>query len=533
MNPLSFYRQLPSSLLSPFTGRIIAMLGPLLSQTIEDTLILVLETIHCVVGEDAASASSGDAATTPINPSTYGDITRAALHVWTTKPSDYILVSVVSDLVESLASNKSRDVSCQVVQAALPTLSEAIASAARDDSSGDDGQQLPLLESAIGLAEALLKGSSPDVVTECGCVSQLCGPILAALSSSEDRDVLQNGIGALTQLVRKAPAHIEAWHDDSKRGAIDHFLGLLSRLLVVDSESGGLKVGDFVVSLLRKVPQSILPVLPALLEAMVRRLATAKTATFAQSLILPFAFLMRDQCDVVLDLLEGMRVPAAEGDELMTGLQVLASKWAENGETIQGYWAQRLSTVALTRLLSSGRASLQSTLVQGDEIPDESNLIRTRSRAKGRPQQYTSVSLGVKALKMLLADWDHASRGPPGMGGLGGSGMPGEDEADTDDDDDEWDDEPSSGSGQKTKREREDLFLSDLLDSNLDDLAAGLDDDDDGDDLQDDEVYNMDMRGYLQGFFQQLAQSPQAAVLGQGLNDGEREKLRAILEARG
>ena len=47
-------------------------------------------------------------------------------------------------------------------------------------------------------------------------------------------------------------------------------------------ESGGLQIGDLIIHLLRRAGEAVLPVLPQLLQAMVSRMRTAKTATFLQ-----------------------------------------------------------------------------------------------------------------------------------------------------------------------------------------------------------------------------------------------------------
>ena len=106
----------------------------------------------------------------------------------------------------------------------------------------------------------------------------------------------------------------------------------------------------------------MLPVLPELLHAMVERMLTAKTATFLQSLVIPFVFLIHNQADTVLDMLEST---SAQG---RTALDILIQTWCENAETFQGFWPTRISTVTLSQLYASGRPTLQSLLVKGDII---------------------------------------------------------------------------------------------------------------------------------------------------------------------
>ena len=60
-----------------------------------------------------------------------------------------------------------------------------------------------------------------------------------------------------------------------------------------------------------------------LLQAM---LVHMQTATFLQSLTIPFAFLVYNHCDAVLDLLESTRV----GGEGRLGLDMILNTWTEN-----------------------------------------------------------------------------------------------------------------------------------------------------------------------------------------------------------
>jgi hypothetical protein len=66
-------------------------------------------------------------------------------------------------------------------------------------------------------------------------------------------------------------------------------LSLIAKSLASQDESGGLVIGDLIIHLLRRAGESVLPVLPELLQAMIGRMTTAKTATFLQ-VIIPFAY---------------------------------------------------------------------------------------------------------------------------------------------------------------------------------------------------------------------------------------------------
>lgn len=85
-----------------------------------------------------------------------------------------------------------------------------------------------------------------------------------------------------------------------------------------------------------------------------------------QSLIIPFAFLIHHgQRDTVLNLLESTNVNGR------SALDIVINTWCENSETIQGFWAGRISTLALCQLYISERPSLQQLIVKGDIIVKE------------------------------------------------------------------------------------------------------------------------------------------------------------------
>ena len=85
-----------------------------------------------------------------------------------------------------------------------------------------------------------------------------------------------------------------------------------------------------------------------------------------QSLIIPFAFLIHNQRDTVLDLLDGMQVDGAPA------LDVLVRTWCENAETFQGLWASRVSTLALMDLFVAsfmdGGERLRNVTVKGELV---------------------------------------------------------------------------------------------------------------------------------------------------------------------
>jgi importin-9 len=94
--------------------------------------------------------------------------------------------------------------------------------------------------------------------------------------------VSQNGVVCLTLVIRKDCNQLLSWSNTSGQSGLDNVLKLVAKLLQNEDESGGLVIGDLIIHLLRRAGESVLPVLPELLQAMVGRMTSAKTATFLQ-----------------------------------------------------------------------------------------------------------------------------------------------------------------------------------------------------------------------------------------------------------
>ena len=93
---------------------------------------------------------------------------------------------------------------------------------------------------------------------------------------------------ALTHIVRKDINQLIAWSDPATgQSGLDGVLQVIAKQLQGEDESGSLFIGDLIIHLLRRAGEAILPVLPQLLEAMVRRMRSAKTATFLQVRLVP------------------------------------------------------------------------------------------------------------------------------------------------------------------------------------------------------------------------------------------------------
>ncbi|KAI9459661.1 ARM repeat-containing protein [Lactarius psammicola] len=461
---------------SAIIPRITRDLGPFLLETSEDTLSLVLETISVL-----CEAGDGSWFTTDLA----GALTTALLDVWPKNIKDPIFLSILNDVFHSIASAKVPGVYETCVKQALPRLTASIGTANANESW--------VASSALELIGSVARGAPETGLGE-GFFAAIAPCVFDCLKIAEDRDVLQNGVLLLTLVVRKDVGQLLSWtHTDGQSGLL-HVFTVIARLLQNQDESGGLVIGDLIIHLFRRAGESVLPVLPDLLQAMLVRMRTAQTATFLQSLVVPFAFLVYSHRDPALDLLESTRI--GEGEDSRSGLDVLLNTWCENATTFQGFWPTRVSALALCTLLASERPSLQTVVVKGDIIITAAtkNTIMTRSKTKIEPPQFTRVAFPVKALKLLLHELQPSGE----AASLAAPRAPLD--AQSDDGDSDWDDE------ERVKEDRF-SFLADVMG------VGGPSFDDDGDllasnddeDLQKDPISLIDLRAHITSFIRESA----------------------------
>ncbi|KAH9046970.1 ARM repeat-containing protein [Lactarius deliciosus] len=429
-----------------------------ISETSEDTLSLVLETISVLCEVEDGSWFTIDLA---------GALVAALLDVWPKNIKDPIFFSIASAKVPGVYET--------AVKQALPRLTASIGAANADESW--------VASSALDLIGSVARGAPETGLGE-GFFAPIAPCVFDCLRVAEDRDVLQNGVLLLTLVVRKDVGQLLSWtHIDGQSGLL-HVFTVIARLLQNQDESGGLVIGDLIIHLFRRAGESMLPVLPDLLQAMLVRMRTAQTATFLQSLIVPFAFLVYSHRDAALDLLEATRV--GEGEEGRSGLDVLLNTWCENATTFQGFWPTRVSALALCTLLASERPSLQAVVVKGDII--------ITAATKNKPPQFTRVAFPVKALKLLLHELQPSGE----SAGLAAPRAPLDTKSD--DGDSDWSDED------RVKEDRY-SFLADVMGvggPSFDDDGELLTSNDD-EDLQKDPISQIDLRAHITSFIRESA----------------------------
>lgn len=527
-----FCKNCSDSEVFPRASRICKSIEGFIPVTSSDTLTLVLDALSVLLLVHRGSWLTVELAET---------VVPAVLNVWGKGVQDPHLMAITSSLLTRLASVPTPGVYATVVRQSLPLLCATLANAT------SEGQERFYASAALEQLCGLLQGAPAEGGVGEGFVAQL-GPVLfSKIRQVQDRDAIQYAITALTLLVRKDTPQIVAWQDGAGKTGLDHILELIAWQLQSSDESGSLFIGDLIIHLMRRAGDAIVRILPELLEAMVRRMATVKTATFVQSLVIPFAYLIHTgHRDTVLNLLQGIVIPVGGANK--SGLEVLLQTWTENAETFQGLWASRVSTLALMDLFVAsfmdGGERLRSVTVKGELVvrAETRNVIMTRSRTKQMPTEFTAVPFPTKALKLVLAELQ--ADGEPASLGLGGIAPADVDrDVESDDGEEDWSDDDDGvparpePTGALSAGER--AYVQEMLGGDVPQevfaalsggpgIAAGMPsfaDFDDGtdyegddEDLMKDPLVQVDMQAHVLSFLRDAAarNSPEfAAVVGQ------------------
>ncbi|KAH9823821.1 armadillo-type protein [Melampsora americana] len=482
----NFARYSPS-LLKPYSYAILDKLLRILPNAVDAISITIIETIHRVC-EPVLDELEAEAL--------YKLADCVLLHL-SRNVSDHLLVDAMTDLFTMLSTSSSPLVMQALTQRVLPQLGKAL-TVTEVESPTD---HFVIKASSVAVIDGIFKGKLMPLSG--GMFEAVAPGLFVTLASSEDPDLIQDCLNILTSVVRKGTDQLINWRSpiDQKSG-IDHLVSCLAHVLDPQrADSAGLFVGDLILHLLRKSMDSIVGVLPDLLKTLASRLATARTATFSQSMILPFAYLLHQHADTVLDLLESFHVTGINGQQQLA-LQLVLSTWCENADTFQGYWNIRVSTVALSQLYACTRPSLDQITVKGDLIITDKNVhtIMTRARAKANPDQFQAIPLRAKILKILVGELQSQLSEQAKVGvneeldGL-----------DDDDEDQDWEDDVVDLS---SKSKREILQLSDMLGPSASYILTEDDENDkdveDEADLKEDPFYNIDLLKHLQDFIQHV-----------------------------
>ncbi|KAH7319851.1 armadillo-type protein [Stachybotrys elegans] len=305
-----------------------------------------------------------------------------------------LVTEAFEEIVGSLSDSTMFDALCSKI---LPTLTGAfdVENLAEDN---------PLVTVAIELLVVLAEHGSEPLPN--GFVAATMPKLTRLLMESNEGEVLRPGCETVKWILTHDHQQMFNWQDESGRSGLEVCLHIVDRLLAPSVEDNSAsEVGGLAAELVEKAGQERLgPFLPQLLQAVATRLATAQAAAFIQSLILVFARLSLGGAQDVVEFLSQIQI----NDQ--TGLQIVLAKWLENSVSFAGYEEIRQNVIALAKIYSLNDSRVAQTIVKGDLIINNNdNIIKTRSRAKQNPDQYTLISASLKIVKVLIEELLSAS----------------------------------------------------------------------------------------------------------------------------
>ena len=423
-------------------------------------------------------------------------MTSAILQVWEKYAADSIITSYVLDLFEELAKNSFYYPA--LCSTSLPFIGQVFATPDIDP---------VVFSSAIDLLTAMISyGPSPlpNEFTE-----QMFPSVMQLAWNIHDIDVLQSAQECIKTFIIKDYEHIMRWHDPSGKSGLEYIIHFIAKLLdPTCPDSDALFVGDLIVTLIQKVGNGIVPVLPDLLTAVLERLMNTEHQLFIQSLVMVFAHLVISQQEFVIQVLCNTVINGK------TGLEILMTTWCENYDSFSGYYTMKVSAIALSKIYLTGDPRLNNIMVKGEIIVNPNARILTRSRAKRNPDQYTNIPLPAKIIKLLVADTTNA---------YASEQAPVEEVESADEEGADWEDVEDD-----LFSSRNDInLLSDMLNQ-----VDNQDDEEDNPELRNDPIYQTDMKVYLSDFFRNCnAQNINhfVDICQNQLNDEEKMTLEYVL----
>lgn len=456
-----------------------------------EILGLILENLAVVLACDPKFTAGQEAKVSPL-----------AIAIFLKYNSDPVISSLSQDIFKVLAANPACSTSLQT-RLVPPLISILNAS---DDKSGLKGLSLDVLCSLVR--------SSPLPLSDQLMMTMFPAAVQVTLTT-DDNSILQSGGECLRSYISVSPNQVISFTDPSGKSGLVHILAVAEHLLnPVGSEFSATFVGRLVTTLIQKVGVGLGEHLDRLLKAVLSKLQGARTLSVIQSLIMVYAHLVHSQLEAVLQFLSS--VPGPTGD---SALQFVMSEWVARQASFYGSYESKVSIIALAKLLQHGVNSNDSRLteimVKGDQVHSTATGRTTRSKAQ--PEQWTSVPLLAKLLKLLINEMQSAIEEV-------------EDCEDDNESDEGWEDDSQDSDASVPTGDGK-IDLSKLLAPAEDYLE---DDEEDDLDCKNDPLFALDLKQYMLNFLREFCRQPYFGDHFAGhLNPQEQQTLRSLESING
>ena len=423
-----YLKALPSSRAQEFQVQTVAAISGFLAShdmsdinDSEDLLDTLVQTLRDAVKTDPTLCLEHPALDVLFTMASYGS------RSWTTTE----LVHETFESITSSVSSQGPEAYARLCAKVLPSLTGAL-------DVGDMTAENSLSDMAVSLLSTLAEYGSEPLPQ--GFVATLLPKLYRLLFLDLEFSVHQSATITLKYMLIHDSAQLFAWRDpETGKEGLELVLLVIDRLLGPNvDDSSAAEVGGLAVELVEKAgAEKLGPYLMQLLQVVAIRLSTAERANFIQNLVLVFARLSLTNAQEVLDFLAQVQVEGASGG---SGLEVVLRKWLENSVNFSGYDAIRQNVIALTNIYKLHDERLAGIQTKGDLVVQETSRIKTRSRAKKEPDQYSIIPVPLKLTKVLIQEIALPSPSTPGLFSMPSVGAK---DGASDDEDDGWEDEPN------------------------------------------------------------------------------------------
>jgi hypothetical protein len=275
----------------------------------------------------------------------------------------------------------------------------------------------PDLYLSLELLSIIIK-SAPE--SEAGFPSQIFAYTFPTLKKllllTTDNQILQSGGDVFNNMLQRASElFVEYTDPETKESGMNSLLLIVSKFLSPElSDSAAINCGSIVLSIIEKF-QSYLgnDFLSHILRATVTRLLIARETITIENLIMVFCKLVLNSPSETIEFLSnGIKLTDPKSGIEKSGIELVLPIWFESFEVTRGYEKITQNALALGKIFSLNNERVKNILVDGDIIPYDGDLIRTRSMAKSMPDQYTQISAPQKILKLLIGELEFQSQQP-------------------------------------------------------------------------------------------------------------------------
>uniref|UniRef100_A0A060T5E0 ARAD1C04774p n=1 Tax=Blastobotrys adeninivorans TaxID=409370 RepID=A0A060T5E0_BLAAD len=248
---------------------------------------------------------------------------------------------------------------------------------------------------AIDLIGALVeKGPSPlptEVLNHC------LQPIYQIIMNTEDSQLMQAASETFTYLVGHASVQLKNWTNGEVNGP-QLVLNVASRLLdPKNDDSATINSGPLINSIIAQYGTDVGPVLGRLVLAAANRLRTAENLVLVENLISVFYELALKCALDLVNLLWDLHM-----EDGTSALQVVLDKWLDYFSILRGSEPIRKSVLALQEIYLLNDDRVKNTIVEGDVVRPDSDVIITRSKA--RHLQKTHLPAQAKIVQVLTKE---------------------------------------------------------------------------------------------------------------------------------